>query len=314
MASRQIDGFDARVELRGASRAAAYGLWALLAVAGGSTVPALRAGERLIVVQPGFPGSTEDAAPFMRRFAAVLGPRAASRELEAVYYNEPDEALADLRKKGATVGIVSVGFYLSHRKEFRLEPLAELEPEGRYRLLVPSGFEGGTDGLRDAAVVGGVLYDPEFVRRVAFSHVAGVETWKGTPTVQVTRALRHLARGRYRAILLHDRERETLAKAGALEGYRELAQSDPFPVGLLVAFGAPRGRGETEAGAPGEETESSRDDSTGDVARRFLPAVLALGEDEEGREILETLGCEGSRRARKDRLEKLEKKYDAEKR
>ncbi|HLU50128.1 MAG TPA: hypothetical protein VK116_18655 [Planctomycetota bacterium] len=304
------------------SRRALALLLVSFALAAGSRSIA-RAEDRLAVIQPGFPGSTEDAAPILSRLASVLAPRAGVKALQAVYHNVPEEALADLRAKGATFGIVSVGFYLEHRKRFGLVPLLELLPAGGYRVLVPPGVQGGVESLRDAPVVGGVLYDLEFVRRIAFAHVAGVAEWKTTPTVQVTRALRHLERGRYRAIVVHDREYTTLAELGRLEKYRELARSEEYPVGVLVAFGAPRGEahGETEAKTSAEETGASGDEKapsgegpSDETVHGFTRAFLGLTEDEEGRKILETLGCDGARRLDRDRWKELERKYDAEKR
>jgi hypothetical protein len=268
-----------------------------------SAAVAADATERLIVVQPGFPGSTEDGKPFMARLARYLGPRVGADRLEATYHNEPEKALADLRERPARMGIVSVGFYLEQRRTLGLEAVLELEPEGRYRLVVPADAATDLEALRGATVVGGPLYEKDFIGRVVFRGVAARDTWKLEPTLQISRALRQVRRGRYAAAVITEREFGALAPGGKLEAWRELARSDPFPAALLVVIRSPSGSAESARPAAGGP-------DTVDV-ELWKRGFAAMAEDKEGKEILDTMGCGGSRPVRVEWLKEVEKKFDA---
>jgi hypothetical protein len=216
---------------------------------------------RLAVIQPGLPGSTEAAASFMMRLAAYVStrlsadaaaPRGAARvSLEATYFNEPDLARAELRKRPVATAIVSVGFYLEERRRFGLVPILELLPEGSYHLLVPALGAADAASLRGASAVGGIFYEPRFFERIAFRDVEGRETWKGQATVNVATALRQLRRGRFAAIVLGHRDHTTLSELGQLADLRQIAESEAFPSALLVSVRSPEGDGvEPVDGAP----------------------------------------------------------------
>ena len=251
---------------------------------------------RLIVIQPGYPGSTQDATGFMKRLAEYLSRRASVPGVSALYHNLPDQALAAIRGGEFACGIVSPGFYLEHRKSLGLSARLEVLPVGRYHLVAPRGpSKVKPEDLVGKTVVGGVFYEREFVRRVVFTGVAGVGSWNTVPTLKITRALRKVERGRFQAAVLNEREFRTLEKLGRLKNLEKVFDSEYYPMAFFVVFeGATSGPGDPEP--------------TG----RLAAALRSMADNPEGKEILETMGCDGFRALNPVRLEKLEKRYDGE--
>lgn len=280
----------------------------------------------LIVVQPGYPGSTEDAAPFMRRLGAYLGARGGEDALTAVYFNEPRPALELLGRHRPRWGIVSLGFYLENRGTLRMRAALEAQPRERVWLVAPRGTR--LPDLVGQPVVGGPLYELPFLRRVALADVEGVDGWRGVPTTRVSRGLRWLERGRYRAAVLTGREYRTFEKMGRLSKLETLGRSEEYPVAVLVRFIPPdappvpldvapvagSGAASEGAGGAGGKDEGTKPASGAVRARvedRIEEVFLKMGDDPEGKKILETMGCDGFRRVRPEWLEKLERRHDA---
>ncbi|MCZ6794123.1 MAG: hypothetical protein O7J95_10985 [Planctomycetota bacterium] len=294
---------------------------------------------RMIVVQPGYPGSTRDAEGFMKRLCAYLYAEAGERDgegrpaalprvtgprvtgLSATYHNVPAEALAALEQLSFSCGIVSLGFYLEHREELGIRVLLEASPEGRFYLVASrKGDEDRGRSLVGQPVVGGPLYELEFLRRLAFRDVADVETWKAVPTLKISRGLRKMKRGEYRAAVLNSREYGTLEKLGRLKELDTVHRSDAFPVALFVTIaGFPATKtGTTKPGAgsapgrkrgPGRKDVDARKRALDRFASRLALVVRDMSKNSVGKEILETMGCDGFRTVRAKRLEELEKRY-----
>jgi len=252
---------------------------------------------RLFVIQPGAPGSTDAAEPFMKRLAAYLSARGEGTSaggLSAIYFNETAAAIAAVRERrksqpdAPSLGVVSIGFYLGHRVELGLEPLLEFLPEGRYFLMAPASAERDAKSLAEQQVAGGVLDELRFVARVVFAEIPGVDRWRGVPTTRISRALRKLESGEYGAAVIHSRERATLDELGKLDGLAVLAQSESLPAAVLVRFGDPAKA----------------------IADVVAGVFTAMPRDEEGQSLLKDMSCDGTRAVRTEWLEGVEKRYD----
>ncbi len=190
-----------------------------------------------VVVQPGYPGSTEEAAGFMETFSEFVGTAAELPRLRGSYYNVPKLAREAIRRGGPAFGIVSLGFYLERRRELGLTALLEAEPADRFFAVAPEGAVPKPAELAGAAVAGGPLYEPLFLERVAFAEKLPVAEWRGEPVLRTTRALRRLVRGRYRAVVLTGRELSALRGVYRGKKLENIAVSDYYPPALLVVFG-----------------------------------------------------------------------------
>jgi len=158
---------------------------------------------QLLFVQPGGPGSTEKARPAMADFAAALalGP------IKATYFNRTAEALRHIEKTKPAFGIVSLDFYLAHRKALELVPLARARPGGRstttYTLLVRKSDTLRLDGLVGKRITGIHLSDPRFVSAVLLrGRYDAARQLKLIPARSALRAIRAVIRNKADVVLL----------------------------------------------------------------------------------------------------------------
>ncbi|MEM7232100.1 MAG: PhnD/SsuA/transferrin family substrate-binding protein [Planctomycetota bacterium] len=256
-------------------------------------------GPHIAVIQPGYPGSPKDAVSYLARLSKHLVAKTGVAGVSAEYFNLPAEAKKALARKRPTHGIVSLGFYLENREALGLVPLLEVLPESEYLLLAQDSKGGDFAGKK---VVGGPLYEQSFLAKVAFPKLKEVPAWEAVPTLRISRSLRKLSRGTYEAAVVTSREYRTLEKLGKLKGLKTVAKSEAFPTALFVAFDA-RDRG--------ERAKVAKEGSSLALGKRLAEGFRGMSQDSEGKKILETLGCEGSRPVRTRWIEELEKRYDA---
>ena len=296
------------------------------------------AGTRWLVIQPGYPGSTQDAEGFMRSFSEYLQGKTGLASLRGTYHNVPEKALAAIETHRPAFSLVSLGFFLEHRRRLGLAAVLESKPEDRFVIVALEGAVKGPEALRGATVAGGPLYEKSFLERVVFRGRAPVASWKGEPGLRSTRALRRLERGRYRAVVLTGREYAALEALSRRKKLEKVLESAYYPQTLLVHH---RSRPPGEEKALGEDsnegrraaqkrstitrekgtvTEGARSRAKPAEARRLSEekrlalkaAFLALGQDAAGRALLKTMGTRGFGEVRSEWLKRMEGMYDAE--
>lgn len=263
----------------------------------------------MVIVQPGYPGSTEEAVDFMATLSGYIGKKMGFAGLSGAYYNDGAKALAVISERSPPFGIVSLGFYLKHRKELRLKALGYSKPKDNFVLLGRPGDVKDLAALDGQTVAGGPLYETEFLNRVIFGAEADVASWKAAPTAYSSRALRQLQRKeedgsyRYRAVILTGREYGALRELPSAKALEKIFESDYYPPALLVVFGA---RGNAE-GAKAATSRPLTQEEVEKLARTFQ----GLSEEAEGRQILEIMGAEGFQEVEAGWIATMEGKYDA---
>jgi hypothetical protein len=292
---------------------------ALLALASLSllaTLPLEAAGSglRFAIVQPGYPGSSESASGFLDALAAYIEASTALGAVKGSYHNVPKEALEALEKERPHFGIVSLGFYLEHRRAQAMRPLLETLPHERFYVVSTAGKALKPADLAGKKVVGGALYEPEFLSKIVFPGAQGAVSWDGEPTLRSFRALRRLEAGEIGAILLSGREHDSLEKLGRMKTLEKIQVSEYYPVALLVIFEprAAAGEEKTDAGSTTKPLAGPQAPPAG-AEELVLEAFTKMASDREGKTILETMGCQRFGRIRARWLEELEKSYEAEK-
>src|SRR5262245_61086261 len=202
----------------------------VLALSGG-----LSAAQHFIIVQPGYPGSTTEAEAFVTDLLAAIGKGGGPGDLQGEYHNDAEEALKAIREKKPQLGIVSLGFYLAHKEDLRLEPLLASRPHERFYL---AGKQGAVVPLKDLAgktVAGTPFQEPEFVSRILFG--PEVSKWKVEATRSSTKAIRDASRGKVAAVLLTEREKRALGNLTAGQELEVYHQTDELPTAILVSLG-----------------------------------------------------------------------------
>ncbi len=280
---------------------------------------ASRAEERFVIVQPGYPGTTAEAENFVTDLAGAISEGGGPVDLSGAYYNDEKEALRAIREKEPSFGIVSLGFFLAHKNDLKLEPLLESRPSERFYL---AGKKGDAVCLKDLAgqtVTGTPFNEKEFVQRILFGPGAGggpispgaagkdaqkegaegkgapradgkpladVDRWKTEAADGFTKAVRAVSRGKARAVLLTEREERGLQDLTAGKELEVFYRTEELPTALVVSVG-------------------TKDES----ARGAAKALQGLKGSPQGKQILDLMGIEGFSQADAKRVKELGDRY-----
>lgn len=104
-----------------------------------------------VIIQPGQPGTSEDAQPVMDALAFyVQNKLGGGVTVHGHYFNQAEQAEAFLAKNSPDWGIVQLGYYLAHVNDTCMTPLASTRPGGAdsdvWRLVVAK--DGPENGRR----------------------------------------------------------------------------------------------------------------------------------------------------------------------
>jgi len=286
-------------------------------LAGGS----LRADTQFVIIQPGYPGSTEEGETFVGDLSLALAKAGGPKDLRGSYYNVAEDGLEAVAARKPVFAIVSLGFYLAHREGLRLAPLLESSPLERFYLAAKKGQGALPADLEGQAIAGTPFHEKEFVERILFGAGAGggpvadgeagkmadpkvtkdpasgskkaidLSRWKVEVSQGFSKGVRDASKGKIRAVLLTERERRAMKETIAGREMEVSYQSEELPTALLVSLGP--------AGA---------------AAQAAAKAMEALKGNEEGRGVLATMGIDGFTRADAKRIAALEARYGPSKR
>lgn len=303
------------------------------------TQPEQARGPRFVIVQPGYPGTTRDAEAFVGKLAAHLALKASWPGLAGEYHNEPAPALEAIRRLQPAFGVVSLGFYLEHRRDLALTPLLESRPGEKLVLVSRSGELKDASSLQGQPVAGGPLHELKFLERIAFRGKSNVASWEAKPLLNSSRALRDLVeRKKYTAVVLTERDYQALAPLYQTKTVEKALESEYYPAAVLVVFGVkPTGAVGSSSDVPSEKSTvpgdglkkdealhpkpeeaagagSARQDAATPENVKRLDAIQRafseLATDPEGKKLLETMGSEGFGALDARALKEVEGKYE----
>jgi ABC-type amino acid transport substrate-binding protein len=257
--------------------------------------PVAECADSLVILQPGYPGSTKDASAFVKDLCQTVtefGGALSGGE----YHNDEAQGLKAIERQGAGVGIVSLGVFLKHRKSLSMRPLLITEPAGSCRLLVKKGAFSDIKELAGKVVMSTAFAEPEFVDRVILGHAvtepAGslCADWKTSRAKSFSQGLRKLKKARCDAVLLNPREfdgYETRLKK-AEDGLVVLHTSRSYPAAVVVVFG--------------DALPEAR-------IGKLIAALETLSRDEGGEKLLERMGTRGFVRVKSKSLAPFEELF-----
>jgi len=197
--------------------------------------------ERMLVVcSPGSPGTTDQAQPRMDAFATAVAAKT-GHPLVAVY--EPSDAGGVKRFASASLGIVSLPFFLAHENELGLHAQLEAVQQGRptlehWTLVAQKGRIAKAEALAGMTIVSDAGFEPAFVRG-AIAQLgpmpAGVKIEQSSAVLP---ALRHAANGEPVAVLLDGPQAASLASLPFASKLETVTTSPAWPAGIVVTVGA----------------------------------------------------------------------------
>ena len=231
-----------------------------------------------VVIQPGQPGSPEEAQPVMNALADYLKERVKADQIEGKYENRLPEALEMLSHGKPRWGIVSLPFYVRHAEALQLTPVASTRPNGRstdvWTLMAPRDTAGDWKILR-GTVLGTMLFEPSsaacLLFRVAHRQLPMHLEGTSQPLLAIRKMVNGGSRGKdISAVVLDSSQVEALKTLPLAEKLQVIHRSDELPTSPVVSFGPP-------------------DEGT----RRLVSALMAMKDDEKGRELLQVLQTDG---------------------
>lgn len=245
-----------------------------------------------LFIQPGSPGTTEEAAPLIGRFAdylaAHLGQGAA---LAGAYLNSIEAVKPAIATQHPRFAIVTLPYYLEQRAAYDWRPQLASRPGGRtedhYRLLVSTtnpvaGWEKLTGD-----VAGTLCHTPEGVARLMFDRPAAALPFHCRPTDRLLRAARQVVRGELSGLLVTDEQHASLKALPEGASLKELHATGPLPPPLVVTFGPPDG-----------------------ALHGVIQALLGMKDDPAARELLTELRTDGFQPIDSARLSPLQEAFD----
>lgn len=201
--------------------------------------PALASGLKMAVIQPGQPGSTQEAGPVMDKLAAYLGKRT-GLDVSCTYVNQMDQAVEYVLDEKPDMAIVSMPFFTGYAAKFGMVPVASTLPGGKdqvaYRLLAPKGSPKGLDQIK-GIVASSAFYPPRAASCLIFSKTPDALGFELKPTARPMRFLRKTVKGKIAGTVVDSLQFSALSKMDIIGKLDVVYESAPVPTSPVVRFG-----------------------------------------------------------------------------
>lgn len=233
------------------------------------------------VIQPGQPGTPQEAQPVMDALAAYLQKKMGSGvTIKGCYFNKLDSALNFLHNTPPVWGIVRLGFYLEQASRFQMTAIASTRPGGYnkdiWRLVVKSDAPEDWKSLR-GKVLGNMLFETNAAACLLFGKPPAQLPFTLKGTFRPLRSLRRVIKGKTTGVVLDRAQYEALKALPLVKKIKEVHTSGELPASPVVWFG-------------------TSDDRT----KRLAAILLGMKEDRDAETLLKLLQTDGFGPADKD--------------
>jgi len=238
-----------------------------------------------VIIQPGQPGTPQEAQPVMDALAAYLQKKLDMKiNVTGNYFNLLPDALDFIRVNRPRWGIVSLGFYADYATAFQMTPIASTRPGGfskeLLRLAVNREASNNWRDLR-GTVFGSMLFVPEVVACELFSTPLQLLPFKLAGTFQPLKALRATGKGKETGLILDRLQFQSMQSLPVVDAVKIIQTSKELPTSPVVWFGL-------------------RDEQS-EILSKIL---IGMSEDSDAASLLKILQTDGFGRADSD-LSKL---------
>ena len=227
-----------------------------------------------VVIQPGQPGTPQEAQPVMDALAAYIQKKTGfDGAINGAYFNQLDSAVDFLHNKRPAWGIVRLGFYSEQSEAFQMTAIAATRPGGYdtdvWRLVVSSGGPGEWKGL-EGKVLGNMLFEKAAAACLLFGLPADRLPFALEGTFQPLRSLRNVIKGKAAGVVLDRSQAEAVKTLPLEKDIKVIHTSADLPASPVVWFGTP---------AKG--------------TRSLTSVLLSMKEDTDAQALLKLLQTEG---------------------
>ena len=219
-------------------------LAALVAAPLAAVFPAL-AGERdMLLVLPGFPGTSAQAQPYidkmLRHIEGELGWPAGS--MEGRYLSDAADGVAALESDAPGLALVDPSVYAGEHRARGMKVIAKVEVDGRgaqtYSVIVREGGPGAVAELAGKRISGAVTHDPRYVANVILDGKVAPGDLELDVEARPLRSLRAVVRGKADAAIVDQSVVEHLPELPFAAQAEVLHTAEPVPAPAVVVMGA----------------------------------------------------------------------------
>jgi ABC-type phosphate/phosphonate transport system substrate-binding protein len=234
-----------------------------------------------VIVYPGGPDTGPEGDRIINQFLDILTQQTSLKRsmISGQYLNDMTQAKAHIRNNRNSFIMGSLGFFLSNREAFGLEPLSLVISEGKsteqFYVIVKKGAHKSLDSLKGKTLGGNVLYeDATFINALIFENKLNVADYFSLqPTARPLSAVRRVTTGLTDAVLLNGMQYESLKKIPTtFDGIEVVYRSAELPrLGFMMV-----------------DTEVNRS-----ARKEILGAIVKMTQLEEGKKVCQNFGITG---------------------
>jgi hypothetical protein len=198
----------------------------------------------LVVVAPGYPGSTAEAQAAMDALAGALAEAAGlpPRALAAVYHEDEQAGLERLKASDAALALVTLPFFLQYEKELGLSARLQAVQKGgaaleSWTLVAKKGRVPDAEALGGFTLISLAGYSPTFVRAALLSWGAVPKSAQVEMSAGVLSALRRAASGEPVAVLLDAAQAKAVAQLPFAAELETVTASPAMPSAIVATVG-----------------------------------------------------------------------------
>jgi hypothetical protein len=233
------------------------------------------------VIQPGQPGTSQEAQPVMDVLAAYVQKKMGSGfTIKGRYFNELDPALDFLHNTPPVWGIIRLGFYSKQARRFQMTALASTRPGGYnkdiWHLIVGRDAPEDWKSLR-GKVLGNMLFETDAAACLLFGVLPAQLPFTLGGTFRPLRSLRRVIKGKTTGVVLDRAQYEALEALPLVKEIKTVHTSGELPASPVVWFG-----------------------TTDDRTKHLAAILLGMKEDRDAETLLKLLQTDGFGPADKD--------------
>ncbi|MDY0042081.1 MAG: hypothetical protein RBS57_17350 [Desulforhabdus sp.] len=196
-----------------------------------------------VIIQPGQPGTTQEAQPVMDALAAYLQQRLpANVKVAGSYYNVLADALDFVHANRPRWGIVSLGFYAQFVENLQMTPIASTRPGGFSKSILRLAVgKDAPDNWRDlrGTVFGSMLFAPELAACELFGYQARQLPFKLAGTFQPLKSLRAVGKGSETGLVVDRLQYQSMQSLPVAKAVKIIQTTKELPTSPVVWFGDP---------------------------------------------------------------------------
>ena len=195
------------------------------------------------VIQPGQPGTTQDAQPVMDELASYLQKKLGTTSaLRGYYFNDLKDALSFVDQAPPRWAIVSLDFYAEEGSRLALTPIASTRPSGfekdTWRLVVHKDRSDDWQTVQ-GKIWGTMLFDRRAAACLAFGRNPDKLPFRLVGTFRPLKALRATARGKGAGVVLDRMQYKSMKSLPLADKIKIIHTSEDLPTSPVVSFGSP---------------------------------------------------------------------------